>query len=163
MCIRDRGYYQAKNSFPTLRCFAVFGLRRNVQEHASMLLTASDWLVWTSAQRWRHVIERATNWPWHALQHVIFFFLSRLAASICVMWCWNLWHLRILGRSSYIFPWLKLLHRQPDFDQERERESLAWAMFEISWLNDKLALDRDLLLLCEWFRSTLRRGREKGG
>ena len=96
--------------------------------------------------------------------HVIFFFfLSRLAASICVMWCWNLWHLGILGRSSYIFPWLKLLHRQPDFDQERERESLAWAMFEISWLNEKLALDRDLLLLCEWFRSTLRRGREKGG
>ena len=58
----------------------------NVQEHASMLLVACDWLVWTSAQRWCqvvwlvwtsarhwcHVTEGVTNWPWHTLQHTIF-------------------------------------------------------------------------------------------
>ena len=67
-----KGYYEAKNSSPTLQCFTVFGLQRNVQEQASMLLTASDWLVWTSARRWRHVTEWATNWPWYTLQHAIF-------------------------------------------------------------------------------------------
>ena len=57
---------------PTVWRFSVFGLWRNLWEHSSTLLIASDRLVWTSAQRWHHVTERATNWPRHTLQHTIF-------------------------------------------------------------------------------------------
>ena len=40
---------KAKRTSPTFRKFAVFGQRRNVHQHSSMLLIGSDWLVWTSA------------------------------------------------------------------------------------------------------------------
>ena len=42
----------------------------------SVLLVASDWLVWTSTRSWRHVTEWANNWLWHTLQHAIFIMLS---------------------------------------------------------------------------------------
>ena len=51
----------SSRSFKKLQSITVFGLRSNVQEHVSMLQIASDWLLWTSPRRRRHVIERASQ------------------------------------------------------------------------------------------------------
>ena len=62
------------------------GLAKQCPGKTSMLLIASNWLVWTSARCWPHGTERATKWLWswpcHTAVHRFYLALPFLSFDV---------------------------------------------------------------------------------